>query len=213
MPQAPASPPASAREPPVAAAASPAAVRESPAPPRVATAGANAGAEIAAAFRKLQPLELGILGGLALAAISTLLPWAGVSAFGFSETASAWNSDLGEGLRLADWLSAGFPLDAVVIVLLALAGAYIVIAPLMGWAPVSVPYAALGIGVLLTVLGVLNYLHIENETDQAFEDAGAAEGLGVSAGTEMGVYLLIVAGLAVAACALMIEQKKKKAAA
>jgi hypothetical protein len=159
-----------------------------------------------AALGSLQPLELGAIGGFALAVVSTLLDWVKISAFGQSESGNAWEGGLAGDLQLGHWLGApdDFPVEALVIIAIALLGIGLIAGPLMGMKVPVIPFGVAALGAALVVLGVLNYLYIEDQ----ISSTGIQEGNGVSAGPSTGVYALILGGVVTAACGFMLEQRK-----
>ncbi len=167
---------------------------------RVGQAGARTAS---ASLQSLAPLQLGALGGLALAAISTLLAWLKVSQGVVSESRGAWSSDIYDDLRIGDWVGGGFPADAIVVVAFAGLAAYLVLAPLLGQTVPAIPYALLFPGFGLMGVGILNYLHIKSQID----DLGAGDAASVG----IGVYLLIAGGAIAAVSSFMYEQQKLKA--
>ena len=130
---------------------------------------------------------MGALGGLAVAVLGTVLEWASVGAFGIS----GWNGDA--RFRLADWLDVTAPVDAVAVVALAAVGGYLLLAPLLGRVLPHIPYAAGAVGAAIGVLGILEYLYVQ--------DLGS--GVGVSTG--VGVFALIVGGGAAAVLGFLGE--------
>ncbi len=166
-----------------------------------------AGTPITFNLNSVQPLQWGIVAGFLLAVLATFLAWVKISGFGESESASAWNGDLGGDLRIGNWLGTvdGVPVEALIIVAIAAAGIYLVLGPAAGQRVPNIPYAAIGLGAALVVLGVLNYLYIEDKLSDA-----EVEGAGISAGASMGVYLLIIGGLVTAGSGYLLEQQKKK---
>lgn len=164
-----------------------------------------AGTPITFNLNSVQPLQWGIVAGFLLAVLATFLAWVKISGFGESESASAWNGDLGGDLRIGNWLGTvdGVPVEALIIVAIAAAGIYLVLGPAAGQRVPNIPYAAIGLGAALVVLGVLNYLYIEDKLSDADE-------AGISAGASIGVYLLIIGGLITAGSGYLVEQQKKK---
>jgi len=156
----------------------------------------------------LQPLKLGAIGGLALAVVSTVLAWVKISAFGASESASAWEGGLAGDLQIGHWIGApdDFPVEALLILAVALAGVALIAGPLVGMKVPVIPFALVALGAALAVLGVLNYLYIEEQLSSA-----GIEASGVSAGPSTGVYALILGGIVTAACGFMLEQRKMAA--
>jgi len=151
----------------------------------------------------LQPLQFGIIGGAALAAIGTFLAWVKVSGFGASQSAGGWDGDLADDLRIGKLIKAGIPIDAIVIVLLAALAVYLIIGPMMGMQVPPLPFAGVIVGVVIVVIGVLNYLLIKDELDKI-------SGSGVDASVGMGLYLVIVGGAATAVCAFLDQQQRAK---
>ncbi len=143
--------------------------------------------------------QIGALAGLGLAVLGTVLAWVRVSDGLVDSTASAWSNDA--RFRLADWLSSGLPVDAVVIVVLSLIGAYVIASELIDGAT-RMRYVVPVIGTLLAILGILNWLFIDTRgTD--------FPRLGVSIG--LGLYVLIAGGLIAAACGLVDEFQRETA--
>jgi hypothetical protein len=177
--------------------------------------GAPAGARPAAAPRaprapgtgfsasSLQPLQFGIIGGAALAAIGTFLEWVKVSAGGFSEKAGGWDSDLSDDLAIGDIVKAGIPIDALLIVVLGALAVYLLIAPMLGMQTPAIPFAGVALGALIAVIGAYNYIHISDQLD-------GLSGNGVDASVGMGLFLVIIGGAAAAVCAFLDQQQRAK---
>jgi hypothetical protein len=152
---------------------------------------------------KLTPLELGSLGGFGLAIVSTFLVWLKDVQIG---NQSAWKTEqvqFGSGpwhsfYFLESIVAPSHPSDAIAVVLLAVAGVYLILAPQNGWRTPSNRYAIAWAGGLLVLLGVLEVAHIS--------DIGGGIGVG------SGVFLLIISGAAAAGCAYKLEQDREKAA-
>jgi hypothetical protein len=153
-------------------------------------------------------LQLACFGGLVVAVIATFLPWLSVEAtatttlFGLpaasaTDSASAWNGEIGGDLRIGDWVgtSGDFPTDALVIVALAAVGTYLTAGAVIGLTVPRARYAPLGIGIALLMVGVLNYLYIEDMAARALGFVRVPQGIEVNAGASTGVYLVIVGGL------------------
>ena len=146
----------------------------------------------------MAPLELGILGGLLLAIIGTFLGWAKLSLGSFGDidaggiSINGWNGDA--RFQLADWLSLDVPLDAILVVLAASFGAFMVLAPKLGKAASAIPFGSAIAGGIVVILGVLNYLFVSD--------------LGIAVDVGLGLYLLIVGGGIAIACTFINEQKK-----
>jgi hypothetical protein len=169
-----------------------AAPRQAAAPrtPRPAGSGFNASS--------LQPLQFGIIGGAALAAIGTLLGWVKVSGLG-SATANAWKSDLVDDLAIGKLIKAGIPIDALIIVILGALALYLLIGPMLGMQVPAIPYAGVIVGALIVAVGAWNYLHIKDQI----------KGLdGVS--IDIGLYLVIVGGAVAAVCAFLDQQQRAR---
>ena len=152
---------------------------------------------------KLTPLELGSLGGFGLAIISTFLVWLKDVDIGNQNGWKAEQLQFGSGpwhsfYFLESILGTSHPSDAIVVVLLSVAGAYLILAPQNGWRTLDNRYAITWAGGLMALLGVLNFAHIS--------DIGGGIGVG------SGVYLLILSGAVAAGCAYKLEQDRKKAA-
>jgi hypothetical protein len=149
------------------------------------------------ASRRLSPLQIGSLAGLALAVVATVLPWLSFSVEGLSADFNAW-SEASDALGLSDMLGlvgtddpdgSGIPLDALAVLALAGLGAYLIGGPAIGLSVPSIPFTAVGVGGALLALGVLNLIYIE---DQLVAGSGGSTGIGV--------YVLIIAGLVTAGC-------------
>jgi hypothetical protein len=148
-----------------------------------------------------RPLQLVSLAGLIVAVISTILPWVKVSAFG-STTANAWSSNLYKDLQFAKWAgNVSFPLDAIIILVIALVGLYFVVAPMLGKSAPQMPFIGVAVifGGLEIVVGVLNYLHIHDQIKGVD---------GVSVG--FGLYVLIVGGALTIIGAFLDQQQQTK---
>ena len=151
----------------------------------------------------LQPLQFGIIGGAALAAIGTFLSWVSVKAGGFSQSAGAWDSDLADDLRIGNLIKAGIPIDAIVIVALAAVALYFLLGPMFGMQVPPIPFALVGVGAIIAVVGVLNYLKIKDELDKI-------SGPGVDASVGLGLYICILGGIVLAVCAFLDQQQRAK---
>ena len=152
---------------------------------------------------KLTPLELGSLGGFGLAIVSTFLVWLKDVQIGNQNGWKAEQLQFGSGpwhsfYFLESILGSSHPSDAIAVVLLSVAGAYLILAPQNGWRTPGNRYAVTWVGGLLALLGVLNAAHIS--------DIGGGIGVG------SGVYLLILSGAVAAGCAYKLQQDCKKAA-
>jgi hypothetical protein len=145
-----------------------------------------------AGLKSLAPLQMGVLGGLAAAAVGTILDWAKFGPIGIN----AWNGDA--RFQIADWLSMTAPIDAIVILALAAGGAYLLLAPLAGMTPVKIPYGAVGAGAAVAIVGILNFLYIN--------DLGGAADFGISIDPGIGLFLAIGGGAAAAVCAFLDSQ-------
>jgi hypothetical protein len=164
-------------------------------------------------------LQLACFGGLVVAVIATFLPWLTVEAtatttlFGLpaasaNDSASAWNSDIAGDLRIGDWVgtSGGFPTDALVIVALAVVGTYLTAGAAIGLTVPRARYALLGLGIALVMVGVLNYLYIEDTAARALGFVRVPQGIEVNAGASTGVHLVIVGGLITTVAGYLREQ-------
>jgi hypothetical protein len=147
----------------------------------------------------LQPLQFGVIGGAVLAAIGTFLAWISFSGGGFSQSISAWDGDAADELRIGKLIKAGIPIDALVIIVLGAVAIYFLLGPMLGMQVPAVPYAMVGVGAVIVVIGVLNYLLINDEI-------GDTEGVSIG----LGLYLVIVGGAVVAVCAFLDEQQRAK---
>jgi hypothetical protein len=174
-----------------------------PAARPVATAPRPAGSGAGFSVSSLQPLQFGVIGGVVVAAIGTFLSWVSVKAGGFSQSAGAWDGDLADDLAIGDIIKAGIPIDAILIVVLGLAALYFMLGGMLGLQVPAIPYATVGLGVAIVVIGIFNYLHISDELD-------AIEGAGVDASIGMGLYLVIIGGAATAVCAFLDQQQRAK---
>ena len=171
---------------PPAAGRPPAAAR----PPRPAGAGFS--------VSSLQPLQFGIIGGAALAAVGTFLEWVKVSGGGFSVTAAGWDGDLADSLAVGKIIKSGIPVDAILIVVLAALLLYVLLGPMLGMQVPAVPFATVALGALMAALGIWNYVTIKDQLP----------GSGASVG--MGVYIVIAGGAAAAVCAFLDQQQRAK---
>ena len=167
-------------------------VATAPRAPRPAGSGFNASS--------LQPLQFGVIGGAVLAAIGTFLAWVKLSAGGFSESANAWDGDLADDLGSGDIIKAGIPIDAILIVALGALALYFLLGGMFGLQVPAIPFATVGIGVAIVLLGIYNYIHIDDQIGDA---------PGVSIG--MGLYLTIIGGAVLAVCAFLDQQQQAKA--
>jgi hypothetical protein len=147
----------------------------------------------------LQPLQFGIIGGAAVAAIGTFLGWVKVSGFGASASTNAWSGDIADDLAIGKLIKAGIPIDALLVVVLAALAVYVLIGPMMGMQVPAIPFAAVIVGALIAVVGVYNYIHISDEI-------GDAEGVSI----DTGLYLVIIGGAAAAVCAFLDQQQRAK---
>jgi hypothetical protein len=112
----------------------------------------------AAASGALATLDYAAAAAFGVAAAGTLLDWVSVGSFGVS----AWNGDA--RFRIADWLGVTAPIDAIVAVVLALAGAAAVLMPGVFAARKSVVVVAAGAGLVL--LGALQvYYFLDQDLD------------------------------------------------
>jgi hypothetical protein len=186
-----------------------------PAPPPAASprpaAATGAGSSINfAGLSGLKPLQWVAIAGLLLAVLATFLAWVSVSGFGESESASAWNSDLGGDLQIGHWLGApdDVPVEALVIIAIAAAGIWLIAGTAVGMKVPDLRYVPVALGVALVLIGALNYLYIEDQ----LESVGVDEFPGVSAGPSTGVYLVIVGGLVTAVAGFLLEQERMRTA-
>ena len=151
----------------------------------------------------LQPLQFGIIGGAALAAIGTFLEWVKVGPF----KASGWDGDLADELRIGKLIKSGIPVDAIVIVVLAALALYFLLGPMLGMQVPAIPFATVGIGAVIVIVGVLNYLLIKDQIDKLKAGAG---GFGADASVGMGLYLVIAGGAVAAVCAFLDQQQRAR---
>lgn len=138
-----------------------------------------------------------------MAAIGTFLSWVSVKSGGFSQSAGGWDGDLADDLRIGNLIKAGIPIDAIVIVLLAAVAVYFLIGPMMGMQVPAIPFALVGIGAIIAVVGALNYLKIKDELDKI-------SGAGIDASVGIGLYLCIVGGIVLAVCAFLDQQQRAR---
>jgi hypothetical protein len=146
-----------------------------------AAAPARSGAASGPLLASFAPTELGVLAGLALAAIGTLLDWARFSGVGVT----GWNGDA--RFRVANWLDVAAPIDAILVVALVVVGAAVMVHPAMRTAKRTALLGTAAAGLALAVLGLLQVVYIRD--------------FGVSVG--VGVYAIIVGGGAATALGVM----------
>jgi hypothetical protein len=120
-----------------------------------------------------------------------MLDWAKVGPVGIN----AWDGDA--AFQVADWMGTTSPIDAVVILALAVAGAYLVLAPLFGMTAPRIPFATLALGVAVAVIGVANLLYV---SDLGGPDA---EAFGLSIDPGIGIFAAIGGGILAAGCAYL----------
>lgn len=136
----------------------------------------------------MTPITLGVLGGLAAAALGTFLAWVSVGDL----SASGWNGDA--QFRIAKLLGITAPIDALVIVVLAAGGLFVVLAPRLGRSAPRIPAASLLAGALIAAIGVLEFLYVRSE-GQGVVNPG------------LGIYLVIAGGAAAAVCSLLDSKR------
>lgn len=142
----------------------------------------------------MSSLALVTVAAFGLAAVATFLDW---FTFG-SRGATGWADHT--RYKIADVLKVTAPIDAIVILALAGAGAFMLLAPLLGRRAPAIPFATLIAGVALAGVGVAEYLYIHDVS-------GGVPGLDVG----IGVYLLIGAGAVAAVCSLIAAQRAGQA--
>jgi len=125
-----------------------------------------------------------------VAALGTFLQW--VTYFG--DGVSAWNTEGDGRFQVADWTVGAFPLDALLVVLLAAAGIACFAGPIFRANLPDIPYAEVIAGVAIVVIGLVNYLYVNDLSED------------VNAG--IGLYLAILGGAAAAVCGFMVRQEK-----
>jgi hypothetical protein len=147
----------------------------------------------------LQPLQFGVIGGAVLAVIGTFLAWVKLSGGGFSQSAGAWDGDLADDLAIGDIVQAGIPIDAILIVVLGALALYFLLGGMFGLQVPAIPFATVGLGAAIVVIGAYNYIHIDDQIGDL---------PGVSIG--MGLYLTIIGGAVLAVCAFLDQQQRAK---
>ena len=131
------------------------------------------------------------------------MSWVSVKAGGFSQSANGLDGDLADDLRIGKLIKAGIPIDALVIIVLAAVILYVVIGPLMGMQVPAIPFPGVIAGAAIAVIGVLNYLLIKDELDKI-------GGAGVDASVGMGLYIVIIGGIAAAVCSFLEQQQRAR---
>jgi hypothetical protein len=119
----------------------------------------------------------------------------------------------GRVLQIAELTKISFPIDALIIVLLCVAAAAVVVAPLLNLQMPRLPaLAPAGLGALATIVGVANLIRIMDQASKA-EDAlkGIAGGVSVDVSVGIGVYVTIVGAAAIAVCSFLDYQQRSKA--
>lgn len=132
-----------------------------------------------------------VAGGLAVAALGTALDWVTFQGFG----ASGWSGD--SRFRIAEWVGESAPIDAAIIGALAAVGAILLLGPLLGIQAPAAPNASWIIGSAIAALGVLEWVYIG--------DQGQGQ-----IGRGIGIYLVIIGGVATAASSFVPQLLSKR---
>lgn len=136
-------------------------------------------------WKSLSTLDRVIAGGAAVAFIAAFLPWYGVSVAGFSVTVSGWSAGF------SAWAGALLLTAAGVLLVLRRAGASV---PSLGGAGPSVVVA--GIAALGLLLVIVRWLSLPSYH-------GSAAGFNYNYGARYGLFLALIAGIAMVAAAVM----------
>ena len=137
-------------------------------------------------WKSLSTLDRVIAGGALVAFIASFLPWYGVSVLGFSVTVSGWSAGF------TAWAGALLLTMAGVLLVLRRMGASV---PSIGSAGPSVVVA--GIGALGLLLVIIRWLSLPSY------HGSAGAGFNYSYGARYGLYLALIAGIAVVAAAVV----------
>lgn len=167
--------------------------------PAAITAGSGAeaaGGALRAEFARLSGAVWGLSAAFAVATAATLLPW--LSSTGPSG-GTAWDGNKGR-FQIADWLHITLPVDAVLVLLLALLGLLIALLTPRRTERPAVPYLTAGLGALLTLAGALEFFYVRRLDE-------SAEALGFSVAPGFGVYTLILAGMAAVVAGFLVERR------
>jgi hypothetical protein len=150
----------------------------------------------------MPPLQVGALLGFAAAIAGTFFGWFRVSNGPRSEAISAWDGEA--QFRFADWLAVDAPIDALLVVLLAGLGVYWLLGRLMGGAAAAVPGGLPLLGGLITLVGALNWLYIEDQRDGI---------LAFDVSIAFGLYLVVLGGILAAVCGYLEAQQERRSQA
>ena len=74
---------------------------------------------------------------------------------------------------------------------------------MMGMQVPAIPFALVGVGAAIAIVGALNFLKIKEELDKV-------GGAGVDASVGIGLYLCILGGIVIAVCAFLDQQQRAK---
>jgi hypothetical protein len=179
-------------------------------------------------FLDLEPLQKLAVAALLVGLIATALPWVKFD-FGatFVElqgtpgyTCSGWTERCGPEedhiwFQIGDWLGTASLVDALFVALVVVACLYILGAQRQ-FGLLDTVTAPIATGMLLLVVGALNYFFINDQISSALTESGITqddlEDLGISIGPGFGIYLLMLAGL-VAAVAGYLHRSRTAAGA
>lgn len=165
-------------------------------PPAVSEPAARAAPDdappVAVARKDPSPLRMVAIAGFAVAVLATFLAWATFE----GDSVNLWNTDGGGRYQIADWAGEAQPIDAVFVLVIALAGGYLVAAPLIGGSAPRVPFGAAICGAAITAIAVANYPYLDG-----FSDDGLDIGIGL--------YVTVIAAGAAAISAFMVEQQQR----
>lgn len=148
----------------------------------------------------MEGLHFAALAGFVVAVLGSFLAWLRVSGNNRSETVNAWSSDA--QFRFADWFSIDAPLDALLILVLAGAGAYLLFGRVLGSNVSSVPFGVAAAGFGIALIGILNWIFIDSESSRVVNpdlDVG------------FGVYLVVLGGAAAAVSGFIDAQRDRAA--
>lgn len=146
----------------------------------------------------LPPLQIAALAGFGAAIVATLFAWLRVSSGFRSEAVNGWNSEA--QYRVADWLSLDAPIDALLVIVIAGLGIYLLLGRVLGSNVPALPYVVAACGLALAIIGVLNWIYIDSEGNRVVNPD-------LSVG--FGVYLLIIGGAVAAFCGYRDGQAEK----
>lgn len=137
-------------------------------------------------WKSLSTLDRVIVGGAAVTLISTFLPWYGVSVLGFSVSVNGWSAGA------SAWAGALLLTAAGVLLLLRRMGRTV---PAVGGVDPSVLVA--GVSALGLLLVIVRWLSLPS-----YHGSGGV-GLDYSYGARYGLYVALIAGIAIVAAAVM----------